>query len=92
MESLAVERFDKFDDIFFPFVLDFLFLHPQVVIVLEVGVHDHLVQMPNYANMSVGLHIIVGPLIQFAFLHVHLGFVHYLQVQSVVLIEPFKFA
>jgi len=79
-ESFAVKRLDKFDYIFFPFVLDFLLLHSQIIVILEVGIHNHLIQVTDYANMRICLHIIIWPFLQLAFFHIHLRLVHYLQV------------
>ena len=92
MRSLAVEGLDELDHVLLALVLDLLLLHPQVIVVLEVSVHDHLVQVPDYADVGVGLHIVVRPLLQLALTHVHLRLVHYLHEQTVVLIKAVELA
>lgn len=65
-------------------VLDLLLLHPQVVVVLEVSVDNHLVQVADDPDLCIGLDIVLSPLLQVAVFHVHLVLVHYLHEQPVV--------
>lgn len=90
--SATIEWSDKFDELRFVFVFDFLLLHPEVVIVFEVGVDDDLVEVADDPDLGVGLDIIFRPLLQVGFLHVNLALVHNLQVQFVVVVEAFNFA
>ena len=92
IQSLAVEWLDEFYHILLALILDLLLLHPQVVIVLEVCVHDYLVQMTNYSDMSIGLDIVVSPLLQLTLSNIYLRFVHYLHKQTVVLIKTVEFS
>ena len=68
----------------FVLVLNFLLLHSQVIIVFKVGVYNYLIQMSNNPNLCIGLGITLRPLLELTFLYKHLGSVHYLHVQLVV--------
>ena len=92
IQSLAVEWLDEFYHILLALILDLLLLHPQVVVILEVCVHDYLVQMADYADMSIGLDIVVCPLLQLTLSNIYLRFVHYLHKQTMVLIKTVEFS
>lgn len=92
MTSFGVERLDKLDHVMLGFVLDFLLLQPQIVVVLVVRTHHHLIQMPNNPYLRIRFDVVITPLLQLAFLHVNLALVHNLQVQLVILIEGLYFA
>jgi hypothetical protein len=90
MVSSAVEGSDELDHVALALVLYLLLLHAQVVVVLEVGVHDDLVQVSNDADVGVGLDVVLGPLLELSLLHEHLRLVHDFDVQSVVLLETLE--
>lgn len=91
-ESAGVERSDKLNQIRLVLVLNLLLFHPQVVVVLEVSVDDHLVQVPDDSDLGIGLDIVLSPLLQVAFLDVDLPLVHYLHEQSVVFLVRLNLA
>lgn len=85
--SFAVEGPDELNKVMLIFVLNFLLLHAQVIVILEVGVHNHLVQMTNDPDLGVSLYVVLSPLLELAFPHVHLRTVHNLHKQSVIVLE-----
>lgn len=85
--STCIEGPDELNEVVLALVLNFLFLHAQVVVVAVVSVHDNLVQIANNANLRISLHIVLGPFLQLALLDENFGLVHYLHVETVVLVD-----
>lgn len=85
--SFGVEGLDKFNHLALSFVLDLLLFQPQVVIVLVVSTHDHLVEMADYPDLRISLHVILAPFLQLAFLNVNFRFVHYLDIELTILLR-----
>lgn len=85
MGSFGVEGAYEFHKVSLSLVLNFLFLHAQVVIIAVVGVDDDLIEIANDADLSVGLHISLSPLIEFCLLDIDLVFVHDFVIDLLVL-------
>lgn len=83
--SSGVEWSDELHEVSLALVLDLLLLHAQVVIIAVIGVDYHLVQVSDDADLGIGLHVTLAPLLQLCLLDVHLVFVHDFVVDLLVL-------
>lgn len=92
MGSAGVNGSDELNQVVLVLVFDLLLLHAQVIVVLEVGVYHHLVQMTDNPNLGVSFHIVVGPLFQVSLSNKHLRFIHDLDKQFMVIFVSFDSA
>ena len=88
---VGVDWPQELDQVNFILVLDLLFLHSQVIVILVVSINYHLIQVADDSNMRVSLNVIFSPLLKLSFFHKNVRLVHDLQIESVVLINAFDF-
>lgn len=88
---VGVDWPQELDQVNFILVLDLLFLHSQVIVILVVSINYDLIQVADDSNMRVSLNVIFSPLLKLSFFHKNFRLVHDLQIESVVLINAFDF-
>ena len=88
---VGVDWPQELDQVNFILVLDLLFLHSQVIVILVVSINYDLIQVADDSNMRVSLNVIFSPLLKLSFFHKNVRLVHDLQIESVVLINAFDF-